>query len=165
MAASGALHLHEVARGKILDPSGVEGLHLLRTILTFHVRCSLNVRRYARGDRHMGTYRMRFLWPDEIDADRAHYETLLERWGSDEAIDDMEHAFGSIVWQMPERVLCVALDAHTDQEALEEAAARWRRHPRLDGRVGYLIFDRRFTDCVIEVCDFRPNPTDASKAA
>jgi hypothetical protein len=113
----------------------------------------------------MGTYRMRFLWPDEIDADRAHYETLLERWGSEEAIDDMEHAFGSIFWQMPERVPCVALDAHTDQEALGEAAARWRQHPRLDGRVGYLIFDRRFTDCLIEVCDFRPKPTDASKAA
>ena len=38
----------------------------------------------------MGTYRMRFLWPDEIDADRAHYRKLLEKWGSDEAIDDME---------------------------------------------------------------------------
>jgi len=38
----------------------------------------------------MGTYRMRFLWPDEIDADRAHYQQLLEKWGSDEAIDDME---------------------------------------------------------------------------
>ena len=52
----------------------------------------------------MGTYRMRFLWPDEIDADRAHYRKLLEKWGSDEAIDDMEHAFGSLFWQMPERV-------------------------------------------------------------
>ena len=43
-------------------------------------------------------YRMRFLWPDEINADRAHYERLLEKWGSDEAIDDMEHAFGSLFW-------------------------------------------------------------------
>lgn len=41
-------------------------------------------------------YRMRFLWPDEIDADRAHYQKLLEKWGSDEAIDDMEYAFGSL---------------------------------------------------------------------
>ena len=110
-------------------------------------------------------YRMRFLWPDEIDADRAHYEGLLEKWGSDEAIDDMEHAFGSLFWQMPERVPCVALIARRDQEAIEEAAIQWRRHPRLDGRVGYLIFDRRFTDCVIEVCDFRPKAADSSKAA
>jgi len=44
----------------------------------------------------MGSYRMRFLWPDEIDADRAHYQKLLEKWGCDEAIDDMEHAFGSL---------------------------------------------------------------------
>ena len=114
----------------------------------------------------MGTYRMRFLWPDEIDADRAHYRKLLEKWGSDEAIDDMEHAFGSLFWQMAERVPCVVtLDAKTGLEALEEAATRWQRHPRLDGRVGYLIFDRRFTDCVIEVCDFRPKPAGVSKAA
>ena len=112
----------------------------------------------------MGTYRMRFLWPDEIDADRAHYQKLLEKWGSDEAIDDMEHAFGSLFWQMPERVPCVALSARTDQEAIEEAAIQWQRHPRLDGRVGYLIFDRRFTDCVIVVCDFRPKAADSSKA-
>src|SRR3982074_120063 len=108
---------------------------------------------------------MRFLWPDEIDADRAHYQKLLEKWGSDEAIDDMEHAFGSLFWQMPERVPCVALEACTDLEALGGAAMRWQGRPRLDGRVGYLIFDRRFTDCVIEVCDFRPNPAGASKAA
>ena len=113
----------------------------------------------------MGTYRMRFLWPDEIDADRAHYEKLLEKWGSDEAIDNMEHAFGSLFWQMPERVPCVALIGRTDQEAIEEAGIQWQRHPRLDGRVGYLIFDRRFTDCVIEVCDFRPKAADGSKAA
>jgi hypothetical protein len=25
------------------------------------------------------SYRMRFLWPDEIDADRAHYEELLKK--------------------------------------------------------------------------------------
>ena len=113
----------------------------------------------------MGTYRMRFLWADEIDADHAHYQKLLQRWGSDEAIDDMEHAFGSIFWQKPERVPCISLRARTGQEAFEEAAALWQRHPRLDGRVGYLIFDRRFTDCVIEVCDFRPKPARASKAA
>jgi hypothetical protein len=78
----------------------------------------------------MGTYRMRFLWPDEIDADRANYQKLLERWGSDEAIDDMEHAFGSLFWQMAERVRCVVtLDARTQQAAFEEAAARWQRHP------------------------------------
>ena len=66
----------------------------------------------------MGTYRMRFLWPDEIDADQAHYERLLAKWGSDEAIDDMEHAFGSLFWQMPERVPCVvALDTQTGQAA------------------------------------------------
>jgi hypothetical protein len=107
----------------------------------------------------MGTYRMRFLWPDEIDADRAHYRKLLEKWGSDEAIDDMEHAFG-----MAERVPCVVtLDAKTGLEALEEAATRWQRHPRLDGRVGYLIFDRRFTDCVIEICDFRPKPAASQR--
>jgi hypothetical protein len=110
-------------------------------------------------------YRMRFLWPDEIDADQAHYQKLLEKWGNDEAIDDMEPAFGSLFWQMPERVPSVALVARTDQEALEEAAMRWRRHPRLDGRVGYAIFDRRFTDCVIEICDFGPRPVRASKAA
>ena len=64
------------------------------------------------------SYRMRFLWPDEIDADQAHYQKLLEKWGSDEAIDDMEHAFGSLFWQMPERVPCVvALDAQTGQAA------------------------------------------------
>jgi len=113
----------------------------------------------------VGTYRMRFLWPDEIDADRAHYRQLLEKWGSDEAIDDMEHAFGSLFWQMLERVPCMALSARKDQEAIEEAAIQWQRHPRLDGRVGYLIFDRRFTDCVIEVCDFRPKPASISKAA
>ena len=114
----------------------------------------------------MGAYRMRFLWPDEIDADQAHYQKLLEKWGSEEAIDDMEHAFGSRFSQMPERVPCVvALDAQTGQAAREEAAVRWQRHPRLDGRVGYAIFDRRFTDCVIEVCDFRPKPADASKVA
>ena len=110
-------------------------------------------------------YRMRFLWPDEIDADQAHYQQLLERWGSDEAIDDMEHAFGSLFWQMPERVPCVALDAQTGQAARKQAAALWQRHPRLDGRVGYAIFDRSFTDCVIEVYDFRPKPADASKVA
>ena len=88
----------------------------------------------------MGTYRMRFLWPDEIDADRAHYQKLLEKWGSDEAIDDMEHAFGSLFWQMPERVPCVTLGAKTGLEALEEAAMRWQRHPRLDGRVGRYLF-------------------------
>src|SRR5437588_4398382 len=103
-------------------------------------------------------YRMRFLWPDEIDADRAHYRKLLERWGSDEAIDDMEHAFGSIFWQMPERVPCIPLTAETQQAALEEAATRWQQHPARDGRVGYLVFDRMLTDCVIEVCDFRPKP-------
>ena len=113
----------------------------------------------------MGTYRMRFLWADEIDADRAHYERLLERWGSDEAIDDMEHAFGSIFWQMPERVPCVSLRASTGQEAFEEAAALWQRHPRLDGRVGYAIFDRQFTDCVVEICDFRPQSARVSKVA
>ncbi len=113
----------------------------------------------------MGTYRMRFLWADEIDADRAHYERLLERWGSDEAIDDMEHAFGSIFWQMPERVPCVPLRARAGQEAFEEAATLWRQHPRIDGRVGYAIFDRKFTDCVVEVCDFRPKPARVSKAA
>jgi len=113
----------------------------------------------------MGTYRMRFLWPDEIDADHAHYEKLLQKWGSDEAIDDMEHAFGSLFWQMPERVPCVVLDAETQVDALAEAAKRWQRHPRLDGRVGYLIFDHSFTDCVIEVCDFRPKAIGASKAA
>jgi hypothetical protein len=113
----------------------------------------------------MSPYRMRFLWPDEIDADRAHYERLLAKWGSDEAIDDMEHAFGSLFWQLPARGPCVLLDARTDQEALAEAAPRWQRHSRLDGRVGYLIFDRRFTDCVIEVCDFRPKPVGASKIA
>jgi hypothetical protein len=43
-------------------------------------------------------YRMRFLWPDEIDADRAHYEELLEKWGSD---DDMEHAFGGCFGRCP----------------------------------------------------------------
>ena len=59
----------------------------------------------------MGTYRMRFLWADEIDADHAHYQKLLQRWGSDEAIDDMEHAFGSLF--------------------LADARARsLRRHPR-----------------------------------
>jgi hypothetical protein len=111
-------------------------------------------------------YRMRFLWPDEIDADQAHYQQLLEKWGSDEAIDDMEHAFGSLFWQMPERVPCVvALDAQTGEAAREEAAVRWQRHPRFDGRVGYAIFDRSFTDCVIEVCDFRPKPAAGSKAA
>ena len=111
-------------------------------------------------------YRMRFLWPDEIDADGAHYERLLQKWGSDEAIDDMEHAFGSLFWQMPERVPCVvALDAQTGEAAREEAAVRWQRHPRLDGRVGYAIFDHSFTDCVIEVCDFRPKPAAGSKAA
>ena len=69
-------------------------------------------------------YRMRFRWPDEIDADQAHYQQLLEKWGSDEAIDDMEHAFGSLFWQMPERVPCVVtLEAQTGQEAL-------RRPPR-----------------------------------
>ena len=114
----------------------------------------------------MGTYRMRFLWPDEIDADRAHYQKLLKKWGSEEAIDDMEHAFGSVFWQVPERVPCVVtLDAQTKQAAIEEAAAQWQRHPRLDGRVGYLIFDRRFTDCVIEICDFRPKPAGHSQAA
>src|ERR1700751_4790345 len=113
----------------------------------------------------MGAYRMRFLWPDEIDADRAHYQKLLERWGSDEAIDDMEHAFGSLYWQMLERVPSVALDAQTGQAAREEATLRWQRHPRLDGRVGYAKFDRRFTDCVIEVCDFRSKPASASKVA
>ena len=115
------------------------------------------------GDIDMGAYRMRFLWPDEIGGDCAHYDRLLKKWGSDEAIDDMEHAFGS--WQMPERVLCVVLNAQTGQEALEEAATRWQRHPRIDGRAGYLIFDRRFTDCVIEVCDFRPKSAGVSNAA
>jgi hypothetical protein len=113
----------------------------------------------------MGAYRMRFLWPDEIDADHAQYEKLLQKWGSDEAIDDMEQAFGSLFWQMPERVPCVILDAETQIDALAEAAKRWQRHPRLDGRVGYLIFDHSFTDCVIEVCDFRPKAIGASKAA
>src|SRR5207249_5109597 len=75
--------------------------------------------------------RMRFLWPDEIDADKAHYERWLAKWGSDEAIDDMEHAFGSLFWQMPERVPCVALDAQTGQAARKQAAALWQRHPRL----------------------------------
>jgi hypothetical protein len=114
----------------------------------------------------MDTYRMRFLWADEIDADHAHYQKLLQRWGSDEAIDDMEHAFGSLFWQMPGRVPCVVtLDARTQQAAFEEAAALWQRHPRLDGRVGYAIFDRQFTDCVLEVCDFRSKPARALKAA
>jgi hypothetical protein len=109
---------------------------------------------------------MRFLWADEIDADRAHYERLLVKWGSDEAIDDMEHAVGSIFWQMPERVPCVVtLDARTGQQTLEEAATLWQRHPRLDGRVGYAISDRQFTDCVVEVCDFRSKPAGVSKAA
>ena len=67
---------------------------------------------------------------------------------------------------MPERIPCVVtLDARTDQAAIEEAALRWQRHPRLDGRVGYLIFDHRFTDCVVEICDFRPKPAGRSKAA
>ena len=78
----------------------------------------------------MGTYRMRFLWPDEIDADHAHYEKLLQKWGSDEAIDDMEHAFGSLFWQMPERVPCVVLDAETQVDALAEAAKRWQPAPQ-----------------------------------
>ena len=79
-------------------------------------------------------YRMRFLWPDEIDADQAHYQKLLEKWGSDEAIDDLEHAFGSLFWQMSERVPCVALDAQTGQAARKEgrsamAAASSARRP------------------------------------
>jgi len=88
-------------------------------------------------------YRMRFLWPVEIDADRAHYEELL--WNT-----RLAACFGrcpSAFQRRPRR------------------AMRWQRqHLRLDGRVGYLIFDRRFTDCVIEICDFRPKPVGASKA-
>src|SRR5437016_1008801 len=116
MAAGGALNLDEIAGAKILDPSGVEGLHLLRSGLT---SCPMfpNCSRCARGDR-MGAYRMRFLWPDEINADHAHYEKLLQKWGSDEAIDDMEHAFGSLFWQMPERSPSIVLDAETDVDAL-----------------------------------------------
>src|SRR5258706_6133659 len=97
--------------------------------LTNADECSLNVRRGARGKIDMGAYRMRFLWADEIDADHAHYQKLLQRWGSDEAIDDMEHAFGSLFWQMPERVPSVALDAQTGQAAFEEAAALWAATP------------------------------------
>src|SRR4030088_2131365 len=49
----------------------------------------------------------------------------------------------------PSAFLCVVtLDARTQQAAFEEAAALWQRHPPLDGRVGYAIFDRQFTDCV-----------------
>src|SRR6267154_6311711 len=98
------------------------------------------------GKLDMGTYRMRFLCADEIDADHAHYQKLLERWGSDEAIDDMEHAFGSIFWQMPERVPCVPLRARAGQAAFVEAATLWRQHPRTDARGGYVRFDRQSTD-------------------
>lgn len=113
----------------------------------------------------MVAYRMRFLWPDEIDADRAHYAKLEEKWGDDASIDDMEPAFGSFFWQMPERIPCVRLTAQSGQEAVEEAATLWRQAPKRDGRVGYLIFHPRFPSCVIELNDFRPKPEDASKAA
>ena|SRR5436190_17025886 len=104
----------------------------------------------------MSGYRMRFLWPDEIDADRAHYAQLLEKWGDDEGIDDMEPAFGSIFWQMPERVPCIPLNALAEQEAFDEAAKVWQQAPKRDGRVGYLIFHPRLTSCVVELYDFRP---------
>jgi hypothetical protein len=87
----------------------------------------IGVRISAIGDRHG-----HLLWPDEIDADRVNYQKLLEKWGSDEAIDDMEHAFGSLFWQMPERVPCVALSARTDQEAnpLNREGGGIKRHAR-----------------------------------
>jgi len=75
-----------------------------RVTLDSPAQCSLIVPISAK-EIDVGTYRMRFLWPDEIDADRAHYRKLLEKWGSDEAIDDMEHAFGSLFWQRPSAFL------------------------------------------------------------
>ena len=102
----------------------------------------------------MGTYRMRFLWADEIDADRAHYERLLARWGSDEAIDDMEHAFGSIFWQMPERVPCVVtLDCATTI-----VMSGWRQlgWPVCDCREGAAIGKRQLAATITPVLPRRP---------
>src|SRR5204863_2909612 len=130
--------------------SGKTWLLPRRVTLDSPAQCSLIVRVSAIGDRR-GHLQHALPVAGRDRADRAHYRKLLEKWGSDEAIDDAEHAFGSLFWQMPERVPCVTLDAKTGLEALEEAAMRWQRHPRLDGRVGYLIFDRSFTDCVIEI--------------
>src|SRR5438477_10976450 len=48
---------------------------LASLFLDSRARCSLIVHSSARGVAM--SYRMRFLWPDEIDADGAHYRKLL----------------------------------------------------------------------------------------
>src|SRR5437868_14835324 len=76
-----------------------------RVTLDTPASCSLIVLGCAIGGSAWAPTGCVFYSPDEIDADRGHYQKLLEKWGSDEAIDDMEHAFGSLFWQRPSAFL------------------------------------------------------------
>ena len=118
------------------------------------------------------TYRMRFLWPDEIDAERCHMAALKRKWvvrhGSfdqaafNEALDDSDEAWGSIYWVMPERVPCIELTVRDQGEMLEEAWRHWQEGPRPEGVVGYVVFDYQFKDWITEQFDSRTETTPES---
>jgi hypothetical protein len=75
----------------------------------------------------------------------------------------LEPAFGSILHKMPPRA--PLLDIEVTQlpcDVVELAQRRWPEHP--DGAVGYCLFDSSMPDCVVELVDFRHNPSEVHRA-
>jgi len=93
------------------------------------------------------TYRMRFLWPEEIDAERNRMAALKREWIANhrkpygeefdeeafsEYLDDTNEMV-PIFSELPERVPCVELTVRDEAEMIEEAWRHWKEGPRPEG--------------------------------